>query len=47
MKNVTVDLEIKEIQKIICKQCRKKLHKLVNDKVIDQLAAQLTDKILE
>ena len=47
MSNVTVDLEIKDIQKIMCKKCKKKLRKLVNDRVVQQLAKQYTDKILE
>lgn len=47
MSNVTIDLEIKEIKNIMCKKCKEKLRKLVNEKVLEQLAGQLTDKILE
>jgi hypothetical protein len=39
--SITVSLELKEIYKLLCDQCRKKLRELVQKKISEKLADQV------
>jgi len=42
--SIKVDLSIKEIYKLLCKECKKKLKELVQRKITEQLADQILEK---
>jgi len=42
--SIKVDLSIKEIYKLLCEECKKKLKELVQRKITEQLADQILEK---
>ena len=40
---IQVNLSIKEVYDLMCKQCKKKLEKLVQEKIASQLAKQVLE----
>ena len=42
--SIKVDLSIKEIYKMLCPECKKKLKELVQKKITEQLADQILEK---
>jgi len=41
--SVKITLTIKEIKKIMCKKCREKLKKLIQNKISEELAKQVLE----
>jgi ATP-dependent Clp protease ATP-binding subunit ClpA len=42
--SISVNVDIKEIYRLVCKECRRKIKNLIQNKITEQLASQILEE---